>query len=1201
MDIKNKHLILFCILTILSINVIMATQYKTDFDTDIKPNGKIDVLKCDGFFEELFCSIGLSKGEIVSKYTLTSYKDSIINAEATGTVTLYEEAKIFSGIEFKDFRGNLKNLRGVKFYLLETETYTEQIPIYDYVCEDVYSVYAQGIINNCYTKLIRYETETKNRNVWVEYDKGKKQSGFYTWKIEAQKDYPNQPIDFILIEGSGNNKLSEWAWWSSSWNKKILINLNASGTFDLKNVKYSISLNTADLISKGFLESDCDDLRFVNSSENGELNFMFGNKTDSTFGCNTQTTMIYLEPVSSTSNTSVYAYFSNPSASDGQSKLRDINLRAFYTFDDTSGVDLSNWNYTATITGDVYNKSLGKYGHAGATTKTKIINSSVSNSNTARFTTIAWLKTAGAIANYQIVFRWGVQDEASNTKTDMAFNTGTTTFYCDSFNGDIDVSYTFTPNVWYMATCVFNSSHYLTYINGTYIGADARAGVNIGASLFSLNHPTYEFRGDVDNIMFFNTTLTSDEIFSIYQNTYKNYSIETGGFNPTVNANLPTDGYYTTNTDILFNCSASSTNPDLYNLTLFIDGIEVETKVNTTMIYNLSIQRTETLTEASHTYYCRAYNTFGLTTSSTKTFYIDLTSPIITLSSPTGEYNKVNSSDRLYLNWSVTDNLGLSQCWYQYNNTNTTVSCNTNTTLFNIKPNSKNIIFWSNDSANNINSNSTTWDYKIFVNSEYYKDTAVEGSIEYFELNITTNDYITNPLLIYDNIAYASSVIQLGYNYILYKYLTIPGTSINGTQKRFNWNVTLSGDTINLTSHNQTITKFSLDNCSINTVRLFNITLYDEDNRTLIDPSENPKIEYSFYVYSADKSILLENYSTYVESNNFSICINKSVQNDSFLYIYGSLKYDSLDHVPEYYYLRYFNLTNATSTNTTLINLYDLSSSSSTSFSVTVYGSDSKPLENALIYLQRQYLSINDFLTVEIPLTDSNGQTILHMVRNEQVYNILVMKDNQLITALTNIRAYCNDYTIGDCKININSNLQLDEIYDYDNESGILFSTPSYNKTSGILTFNYVSTDNLQKVVLLNVSRNDIFGNRSVCLQTITAISGTLTCDISSISDSLLKIEVYVDSNLVLTQYLTLNSDGLGKFGYLFFFIFALSVMLMFNESKVGLLIGIGISFIGAIGLSILNSSLIGIGSSGIWLIVILVLFFYRLNKRRSE
>ena len=70
------------------------------------------------------------------------------------------------------------------------------------------------------------------------------------------------------------------------------------------------------------------------------------------------------------------------------------------------------------------------------------------------------------------------------------------------------------------------------------------------------------------------------------------------------------------------------------------------------------------------------------------------------------------------------------------------------------------------------------------------------------------------------------------------------------------------------------------------------------------------------------------------------------------------------------------------------ITLFDLNLSDSTEFQLTFTGDDYLPLEDALIFIDRQYIAENTFKTVELPLTDSNGQTILHLVRNEVIYNI---------------------------------------------------------------------------------------------------------------------------------------------------------------------------------------------------------------------
>jgi hypothetical protein len=258
-------------------------------------------------------------------------------------------------------------------------------------------------------------------------------------------------------------------------------------------------------------------------------------------------------------------------------------------------------------------------------------------------------------------------------------------------------------------------------------------------------------------------------------------------------------------------------------------------------------------------------------------------------------------------------------------------------------------------------------------------------------------------------------------------------------------------------------------------------------------------------------------------------------------------------------------------------------------------------VEGALIYLDRQYISENTFKTVELPKTDSNGQTILHMVRNNVIYNIRVMKDGIVLGTFNNLNAFCEDFTIGDCKINLNSADSNSDLFSY-SDLGISFNPPFFNETSRDMIFSFTSLDGTSKLVLMNISRNNIFGNSSVCSTSLTSASGTLTCSISAnIDDATLTTYIYVNGNLVLMQSMDTAKSNLGEGGFLVLFVMAITFILMFSGSKNGVLVAIILTFVGGISLGMLSGSLFGLGVAGIWLLVIVILAMYKLNKDRPQ
>ncbi|ODS41265.1 MAG: hypothetical protein A7315_02000 [Candidatus Altiarchaeales archaeon WOR_SM1_79] len=62
-------------------------------------------------------------------------------------------------------------------------------------------------------------------------------------------------------------------WWDNSWEYKKEVTITEQSGSDLTNYQIKIELNTTPLYDGGKLQSQCQDVRFINGSENAELDF----------------------------------------------------------------------------------------------------------------------------------------------------------------------------------------------------------------------------------------------------------------------------------------------------------------------------------------------------------------------------------------------------------------------------------------------------------------------------------------------------------------------------------------------------------------------------------------------------------------------------------------------------------------------------------------------------------------------------------------------------------------------------------------------------------------------------------------------------------------------------------------------------------------------------------------------------------------
>lgn len=126
-------------------------------------------------------------------------------------------------------------------------------------------------------------------------------------------------------------------WWSSGWTYRQNITVKNNKAGILKNYTINMTINTASLISANKLQSDCDDIRFINST-NSLIDYWIES------GCNSGSTLIWVEipnlPASGTEN--ITLYYGNSNAAKGSN-----GANTFMFFDDFDGASLNAGKWSA--------------------------------------------------------------------------------------------------------------------------------------------------------------------------------------------------------------------------------------------------------------------------------------------------------------------------------------------------------------------------------------------------------------------------------------------------------------------------------------------------------------------------------------------------------------------------------------------------------------------------------------------------------------------------------------------------------------------------------------------------------------------------------------------------------------------------------------------------------------------------------------
>lgn len=118
----------------------------------------------------------------------------------------------------------------------------------------------------------------------------------------------------LLIGGFLLKKVSQVSasWYNTSWLYRKSLSVSNSGS-TLTNEDVLIAYDTASLITAGKLQSDCDDLRFVDSDDSTALIYWVEG------GCNSSTTHIWVRiPSLTAGGKTIYMYYGNSSATNAE-------------------------------------------------------------------------------------------------------------------------------------------------------------------------------------------------------------------------------------------------------------------------------------------------------------------------------------------------------------------------------------------------------------------------------------------------------------------------------------------------------------------------------------------------------------------------------------------------------------------------------------------------------------------------------------------------------------------------------------------------------------------------------------------------------------------------------------------------------------------------------------------------------------------
>ncbi len=179
------------------------------------------------------------------------------------------------------------------------------------------------------------------------------------------------PIAYLLWS---NAQEDAGAWYNSSWLYRRSLSVGNSGT-ELTNEDVLIEYDTAALVTAGKLQSDCDDLRFVDSDDSTALAYWVEG------GCNTSTTHIWVRvPTLPSGGKTIYMYYGNGSATNAE----ETWTGKFYLIKNSS-CD-AGWTTESSSGGDFFSKfpfGSSSYGNTGGSARHTHSNTTLQTNTTA--------------------------------------------------------------------------------------------------------------------------------------------------------------------------------------------------------------------------------------------------------------------------------------------------------------------------------------------------------------------------------------------------------------------------------------------------------------------------------------------------------------------------------------------------------------------------------------------------------------------------------------------------------------------------------------------------------------------------------------------------------------------------------------------------------------------------------------------------
>jgi len=466
------------------------------------------------------------------------------------------------------------------------------------------------------------------------------------------------------------------------------------------------------------------------------------------------------------------------------------------------------------------------------------------------------------------------------------------------------------------------------------------------------------------------------------------------------------------------------------------------------------------------------------------------------------------------------------------------------------------LTIWANDTAGNVGSNYTIWEYRGFITNQTFESPVLETATSNYTLDLilgTNTSFSVGSLFVNGTEQSTGSFTTVGNNVSLTSLITVPSVTTGSVSELFDvyWNLTLA-DTISGTTYNnlsstqqQNVTELIFNFCGNGgaTTPVLNFTMVDEITNVEINATANATTFEATFLLGASADSLTKTFSFSNQSVNisqFDFCVNSE---DDVIYTDMQSEYSAIGYTDKNYYLVGATL-NGTATNE--IDLFLLQDDEAVEFFITLTQSLA-PVADAYIHVAKYSVGEGIYKTVEIDITDTSGK-IGAWLDLEKQYRFTVIKDDEIL-GIFERSSLCE---AAPCEINLNLESDTTDwmsIYTDTFAQNVLYNI-TFNPVTKIVDFSFVDTTGLATSFRMDIVKLDDYINGSEILNTqrVFTSSGSMTYNASLLDDGDYRVMTYIarspDTFIEFIDFL-INTFGtsFGMLGLIFSFLFILVVI----------------------------------------------------------